>query len=260
MGFPRLKPPLLDIVQERAPLNQVSVIMIYANRVEDAFWDELPDMLCKESGDALELSFLPCVVDLERRICTFDSRKIPDDFQITVKNRGLRLIRKYLFHDRLSASDSPDLLPPVDGDLDLNQSLWHFWRYLKKEHVLNEQRRTKRFRSMQDRELFVKDGCLYLKWKARGIWPSVEMDDKRRIAWIEAIDFWAYPKHSRIAKDTARQIRSLIDAHFAALGCTTRYGTGEWRKAVFAQNEQEAASNEKRKASGSQRNTPDPRL
>ena len=113
---------------------------------------------------------------------------------------------------------------------------------------------------MQHRELFVKDGCLYLKWKARGIWPSVEMDDKRRIAWIEAIDFWAYPKHSRIAKDTARQIRSLIDAHFAALGYTTRYGTGEWRKAVFAQNEQEAASNEKRNASGSQRNTPDPRL
>lgn len=106
----------------------------------------------------------------------------------------------------------------------------------------------------------MKDGCLYLKWKARGIWPSVEMDDKRRIAWIEAIDFWAYPKHSRIAKGTARQIRSLIDAHFAALGYTTRYGTGEWRKAVFAQNGQEAASNEKRKASESQRNTPDPRL
>ena len=64
--------------------------------------------------------------------------KIPDDFQIAVKNRGQRLIRKYLFHDRLSASDSPDLLPPADNDLDLNQRLWHFWRYLKKEHVLNK--------------------------------------------------------------------------------------------------------------------------
>lgn len=49
--------------------------------------------------------------------------KIPDDFQISVKNRGLRLIRKHLFHDRLSASDSPDLLPPADNYLDLNQSL-----------------------------------------------------------------------------------------------------------------------------------------
>ena len=81
MGFPRLKPPLLDIVQERAPLNQVSVIMIYANRVEDAFWDELPDMLCKESGDALELSFLPCVVDLQRVSAHLTAGRYPTTFR-----------------------------------------------------------------------------------------------------------------------------------------------------------------------------------
>ncbi len=55
--------------------------MIYANRVEDTFWDELPDMLCKESGDALELSFLPCVVDLQRVSAHLTAGRYPTTFR-----------------------------------------------------------------------------------------------------------------------------------------------------------------------------------
>ncbi len=43
-------------------------------------------------------ALLPCVIDLEEQICTFDSMRMPcTGFQYPIKNRGIKIIRKYLF-------------------------------------------------------------------------------------------------------------------------------------------------------------------
>lgn len=53
------------------------MIVIFADRVEEQLRTELSDTVGKGGGDGSETAALPCVVDLERRSCTFDSMRLP---------------------------------------------------------------------------------------------------------------------------------------------------------------------------------------
>lgn len=216
----------LDNVQKGAPLNQVTVIVIFAQRIDEDFRVTLFDTVCKHSGDGFDIAILPCVVDLEARDCTFDSIRIPYiGFQYPVKNRGIRLIRKYLFHYRFPFANSPETVAPPMKDLDTDQSLWSFWRETKKDLILADKQRKKRFEKMAHKEIIFEDDYLYLKWKDNGIWLAVELNEEIRTAEIDAIDLWDYPKPNKIAKDTIQEIKRLIDTHFAQLGYITKYIT-----------------------------------
>lgn len=207
--------------QKNAPINQVTVILIYAGCVEAGFREKLFETVCGAEGDGLDVALLPCVVNLERRTCTFDSIRLPYiGFQYPVKNRGIRIIRKYLFHGRFPLSTSTDR---IDTDFDLEQSLWHFWRATKKELILDGKQMKKRFEGMRHGDIAVEDGYLYLKWGDRGVWRMVTLDEEHRIAEVDAIDLWEYPKPNKIAKDTVRQMKSRINTYFAGLGYTTKY-------------------------------------
>ena len=217
----------LDKSQKSSPLNRVTVIVIYAKRVDENLRNDLFDLVCKKGGDGFDTAILPCVIDIEKQICTFDSMRIPyTGFQYPVKNRGIRIIRKYLFNKKFPFADSPDRLDPVK-DMDSEQSLWLFWKTMKKELVSDEKNTKKRFEKMKYGEIIFEDGFIYLKWEDRGIWISVELNEELKTAEIDTIDYWNYPKTHKIAKATIKEIKTLINTYFAELGYTTKYSSYE---------------------------------
>lgn len=213
----------LDESQKSSPLNRVTVIVIYASRVDEKLRNSLFDVVCKNGGDGFDTAILPCVVDLEKQICTFDSMPIPyTGFQYPVKNRGIKIIRQYLFNNKFPFADSLDTLDPIK-DMDPEQSLWDFWKTMKKELVSDDKNTKKRFEKMKHRDILFEDGYIYLKWEDHGLWISVELNEELRMAEIDPIDSWDYPKSNKIAKDTTKEIKTLINTYFAGLGYTTKY-------------------------------------
>ena len=213
----------LDKSQKSSPLNRATVIVIFAKQVDEKLRNSLFDVVCKNGGDGFDTAILPCVVDLEKQICTFDSMRMPyTGFQYPVKNRGIKIIRKYLFDNKFPFADSPDTLDPIK-DMNPEQSLWAFWKRTKKELILDDKESKKRFEKMQHRDIFFEDGYIYLKWKERGLWISVELNEELRKAEIDVIDLWDYPKSNKIAKDTIKEIKTLINTYFAGIGYTTKY-------------------------------------
>ncbi len=213
----------LDKAQKTSPLNRVTVVFIFAKSVDEKFRMDLSHSVCKNSGDGFNIAVLPCVVDLETRLCTFDSLRIPYiGFQYAVKNRGIKIIRKFLFHNKLPLADSPDFLDPMD-DIDPEESLWSFWKKTKKDLISDEKGIKKRLEKMEHGEIVLKDDSLYLKWEDRGICASVELNQELRTAQISEIEFWSYPKSHKIAKDTIQELKSFLNTYFARLGYTTQY-------------------------------------
>ena len=213
----------LDKSQKSSPLNRATVIVIYAKQVDEKLRNSLFDVVCKNGGDGFDTAILPCVVDLEKQICTFDSMRLPyTGSQYPVKNRGIKIIRKYLFNNKFPFADSPDMLDPIK-DMDPEQSLWDFWKTMKKELVSDDKNMKKRFEKMKHRDILFEDGYIYLKWEDHGLWISVELNEELRMAEIDPIDSWEYPKSHKIAKATIKEIKTLINTYFAGLGYTTKY-------------------------------------
>ncbi|MBO5852672.1 MAG: hypothetical protein J6Q74_02550 [Clostridia bacterium] len=213
----------LDKAQKSSPLNRVTVIVIYAKKVDEKLRNSLYDVVCKNGGDGFDTAVLPCVIDVEKQICTFDSMRIPYmGFQYPVKNRGIKIIRKFLFNNKLPFADSSDTLDPIK-DMNPEQSLWRFWKTTKKELILDDKEHKRRFEKMQHREIIFEDDYIYLKWKDRGIWLSVELNEELKTAEIDTIESWDYPKSNNIAKDTIKEIKTDINTYFAGLGYTAKY-------------------------------------
>lgn len=213
----------LDKSQKSSPLNRATVIVIYAKQVDEKLRNSLFDVVCKNGGDGFDTAILPCVVDLEKQVCTFDSMRMPyTGFQYPVKNRGIKIIRKYLFNNKFPFADSPDMLDPIK-DMDPEQNLWDFWKTMKKELVSDDKNMKKRFEKMKHRDIIFEDGYIYLKWEDHGLWILVELNEELRMAEIDPIDSWDYPKSHKIAKATIKEIELLINTYFAGLGYTTKY-------------------------------------
>ena len=213
----------LDKSQKSSPLNRATVIVIFAKQADEKLRNSLFDVVCKNGGDGFDTAILPCVVDLEKQVCTFDSMRMPyTGFQYPVKNRGIKIIRQYLFNNKFPFADSPDMLDPIK-DMDPEQSLWDFWKTMKKELVSDDKNMKKRFEKMKHRDIIFEDGYIYLKWEDFGLWISVELNEELRLAAIDPIDSWDYPKSHKIAKATIKEIKTLINTDFAGLGYTTKY-------------------------------------
>ncbi|MBO5906915.1 MAG: hypothetical protein J6Q85_02015 [Clostridia bacterium] len=218
------KPLFLDKSQRESPLNRVTVIVIFATRVEDNLKNELYDMVCKNDGEGWSKSVVPCVIDLSDRICVFNCERIPYcGMQYPVKNRGIRIIRKRVFGGRLPLRNNAYTLPSLDG-IDTESSLWKFWGDMIKENISVPRENKKRYGSMSHGELVFDDGILYVKWQDKGLLLGVELDEERKIAIIDEIDLWYYPKANEIGKDTVRSIEGLITAHFAMQGYSCQFG------------------------------------
>ncbi len=215
----------LDRVQKRAPLNCVTVIVIYAERVDEKLRSTLLELVRKNAGDGFETAVLPCVVDLEKGICTFDSERIPYmGYQYPVKNRGIKIIRKYLFHNRLPFGDSLNRLDPMKGVVP-EESLWSFWRNMRNEIILDEKKMKMRFGRMNHRDIIYEEDYVYVKWENRGIWVAAERNEELKTVEIDEIRSWTFPKTNKIAKDTVKEVKTLINVYFARLGYTVKYAS-----------------------------------
>ena len=213
----------LDKSQKSSPLNRATVIVIFAKQVDEKLRNSLFDAVCKNGGDGFDTAILPCVVDLEKQVCTFDSMRMPyTGFQYPVKNRGIKIIRKYLFNNKFPFADSPDMLDPIK-DMDPEQSLWDFWKTMKNELVSDDKNMKKRFEKMKHGDIVFEDGYIYLKWEDHGLWISVELNEELRTAAIDPIDSWYYPESNKIAKAAKKEIKTLLNTYFAGLGYTTKY-------------------------------------
>ena len=210
---------LLDREQKKAPLCRVTVALILADRLESGLIEKMDTAVCKNGGDGFDTAVLPCVVDLLEGVCVFDSERIPyTGFQYPVKNRGIAIIRKCVFGGRLPLGEEHRLEPI--RDLDPEQSLWAFWRWMQRELVEQDREQKRRFERMAHGEIVLDDGFLYLKWQDRGVCLAVELDEASRRAEVDAIDAWDYPKPNAIAHRTADEMRETIRAYFASRGYT----------------------------------------
>lgn len=213
----------LDKSQKESGLNRTTVTIIFASRVDDSFREVLYDTVCKRGGDGFNIAILPCVIDLEKEICVFDSERMPYcGFQYPVKNRGIRLIRKFVFGGKLPLKNNPYTILPIK-DVDAELSLWEFWRTSKKELILNDREQKKRYKSMSHKQIIFEDDYLYIKWEQRGIWLAVELDEKTKTAKIDPIISWDFPKANTVSKKDAAEIRKLITGYFDKQGYSSEF-------------------------------------
>jgi hypothetical protein len=216
----------LDTSQKNAARHCVTVIVIFAKQIDESFDDDLFHRVCRNGGDGFDQATIPCIVDLEKRICIFDSERLPyTGYQYPVKNHGIKLIKKCLFNNKFTFGDSHDMLELPKGlkDIDFEQSLWSFWKSSKKECKDDDKKLKKRYENMNHKDIIFEDSCIYLKWEERGVLIPVEINEETKETEIEPIDYWDYPKTNKIAKQTEKEIKKLLDAYFSEQGYTVKY-------------------------------------
>ncbi|MGM9666048.1 MAG: hypothetical protein ACI3XX_05875 [Eubacteriales bacterium] len=217
------KPLLLSRSQKSSPLNRVTVVFIFAKSVDDMFSHELPNAVCKQSGEGFDESFMMCVIDMHKRICVFDSMRIPyEGFGYPAKNRGFHLVKKFIFNGKISPKKNSALLDKGDID-DPEQSLWSLWHGIRKELILSGKEDEKRFSSMKDKEIVIYEDLIYIKSGERGVSLFVEEDEESKSAKISYIDIWDYPKANQISKSDCDEIKKLITEHFQSVGYKTEF-------------------------------------
>lgn len=219
------KPLFLDKEQKKAPLKRITVVFIFAQTIEVKFRSDMYDTLCKQNGDEIDDCYLPCVIDLERKLCSFNSMKFPElGLGHHAINIGIKFICKTIFGGKPSLKNNNHFIN-VELDNSLDDSLWTFWKSTKKEVVGEEKGRRKRFEKMEDKQIIFdkEDEFIYVKWENKGLWLSVILNEDTRIVEVDSIHSWDYPKSNMIAKKTIKEIQKTISVYFAGLGYSARF-------------------------------------
>ncbi len=220
----RKKAFFLDKQQKKSPLNRVTVILIFAQQVDPRLVGRLYDLVCKQCGDDGEDSVLPCIIDLSRGCCTFNSLRIPYlGFSYAAKNRGIRLIRQLVLNGRFPLAENRNTLPQKDP-ISLDQSLWAFWKTLRSELGIAASDIDKKLKRMKNKEISVQEDLLYLKWGERGIVLEVQEDPDTAAVILEEPSFWTYPKSQPIAKKTIQDMKQELLRYYANRNRFCRFG------------------------------------
>lgn len=217
----------LDKVQKSAPLNRVTVVFIFAKSIDEAFRKGIYETVCKKDGDGFEKSFLPCIIDEEAGFCVFNSIRIPYmGFAYPVKNRGIRIIRNFVFGGRLPLADEDDVVLPA-GDIDgmdlENTSLWEFIKKLHYEFVGKEKENKKRFSAMQNGEVILDGEYVFAMWEDRGVCLLAQTDEEKKHITVERIHKWSYPKEHISSKAARIELKVLIEDYFEGIGYSSEF-------------------------------------
>ena len=219
----RKKAFFLDRTQKKQSLHRVTVILILAHHVDPQMTGELYALLCKQCGDEYENCIVPCVVDLANHTCVFNCLRLPYvGYQYPVKNRGIRLIKNKVFGGNLNLRGNEHRLVPLK-DMDPEYTLWYLWRELQHQVIGSQKEVKKCFESMSEQEIRVLDDLLYLKWDHRGICQAVELDAENKLAKVETVTTWAYPKAQPISKKLIGEIETHISDYYAKQGYTVGF-------------------------------------
>ena len=219
----RKKALFLDSTQKKAPLHRVTVVPILAHSIDPQMTADLYDLVCKQCGDEEKDCTIPCVIDLTQRTCVFNCVRVPYiGFSYAVKNRGIRLIKYRIFGGNLNLRESAMPVLPND-DMNPDDSLWDLWKELHHQFIGAERQTKRQFESMSEKDILCKQNILYLKWDRRGICQSIQLDTERRVAKVELITDWYYPKMQPIAKRTIQSITKHITAYFEKSGYSVEF-------------------------------------
>ena len=213
----------LDAAQKKEALHRVTVVLILAHRVDSRLLSNLYERVCQQCGDEDENCFLPCVVDLEHHTCVFNSLRVPYvGFGYAVKNRGIRIIKRCVFGGNLNLTNNTHFLEQAQAP-DPETSLWEFWKELRHQFVGADKQTKRQFETMSEKEIRVIDEELYLKWDQRGICQAVKLDTENKIAKVEAVTDWYYPKMQPIGKKIIQNIKEQITSYYAKQGYTVEF-------------------------------------
>ena len=220
-------PLFLDESQKNSPIARITVIFIFAKQIDADLRDNLYDKVCQNEGDGVNSVVIPCVVDTESMTAVFNCVGIPYiAYQYPAKNRGINIVKRYLFGSVLPLKTSPDR---VDMPMyyDPEQSLWSFWKDIKKKMVTDQKEAKKRYDNMTHGEIIFEDDYLYVKWDDRVVWLFVEIDEETMAAKVDPIHTWYYPKANTISKSTVKEIKKWISEHFAEMGYVAKFEDSE---------------------------------
>lgn len=216
------KARFLDSQQKKQPLHRVTVILILAHKVDPVLTEELYELVCKQCGDEMENCIVPCVADLQNHTCVFNCLRIPYvGFGYAVKNRGIRIIKNYVFGGYLPLTKDHTL--PSIKDADPEMSLWDMWKELHHQFVGTARKMKRQFESMSEREICILENELYLKWDQRGICLAIELDEEIKTAKVEPAAKWRYPKQQPIGKKLIQKIAEYIQDYFVKQGYTVDF-------------------------------------
>ena len=211
----------LDKAQKKSPLSRSTVIFIFAKSVEEEFKENLYKVVCQNEGDGLNITVIPCVVDLEGEYAVFNSLCYPYMNQYPAKNRGVNMVRNILFGGFLTTRRSPDRIE-MPKDYDPDKTLWSYWKEMK-DMLTDQSDAKRRYEPMKHGELVIEEDYIYLKWEERGVWLFFELDEETKVAKVDPVKYWYYPRSTEIAKSTIKEIKSRISAHFAEMGYATKF-------------------------------------
>ena len=219
----RKKAIFLDKQQKKQSLHRVTVILILAHKVDPQMIPNLYELVCKQCGDEHADCIVPCVVDLAHHTCVFNCMRIPYiGYSYAVKNRGIRIIKNRVFGGNLSISGNTHFLEPIH-DMNPEDSLWDFWKGLHHQFIGAKRETKRRFEAMSESEIRMVGEILYLKWDHRGICQTAELDTENKIAKVESVVNWFYPKMQPIGKKTIPKIEEHIAAYYAKQGYAVEF-------------------------------------
>ena len=107
--------------------------------------------------------------------------------------------------------------------MNTEDSLWDFWKELHHQFVGADRETRRRFESLSEREALIVGDDLYLKWDQRGICQTVKLDTENKIAKVESVVNWFYPKMQPIGKKTIPKIEEHIAAYYAKQGYAVEF-------------------------------------
>jgi hypothetical protein len=96
-----------------------------------------------------------------------------------------------------------------------------------KDMLTDQSDAKRRYEPMKHGEIVIEEDYIYLKWEDRGVWLFFELNEETKVAKVDAVRYWYYPRSTEIAKGTIKEIKSRISEHFAEMGYATKFADYE---------------------------------
>ena len=214
----------LDKNQKKSPLNRATVVIIYAKDLDASLKGEAWRIVTKNGGDENVNSLLPCIIELREGRCTFDSLRYPYiGFGYPAKNRGINLIRNFIFGGKLPIEGEPDRDDAKPKDYDMEQSLWSFLKQTQSINKTVPDGGKKKFKKMAHGDVKEDDGWVYLKLHDKGICLPVDRDEETKNAVVALGDVWDLPKGHKVSKTSEAMIKDAVQKYYRAEGYTVSF-------------------------------------
>lgn len=212
----------LDKEQKKAPLNRVTVVVIFAQNVDLQLSNSLYSTVCGNCGNEEKDCVIPCIINLSDKNCVFNSVRVGYvGFTYAVKNRGISFIKKYIFGGNMNLKDNHNYVE-CELEIDPEETLWDLWKRMN-NMVKDDKEDEQLFEHLADKEIRVDDDFLLLKWGQRGIAQMMKVDEANKDIVVSVLDYWSYPKVQPIGKQTRKQIEEHIVSWYSNKGYSVTF-------------------------------------